>query len=84
MWLTKFKIALVEKDIDKLINLMDELPELDNNKDREQAIYLMKEASELVSILKEKTSKSMKQIKKNLDFLKSVEHRNSNRLDIVL
>jgi len=84
MWLTNFKIALIEQNIDKLSELMQDVPKLNNNKEREEAIYLIKEASNLVNNLKNDTSNSMKQIQKNLNFLKSVEHKTSTRLDIKL
>lgn len=84
MWLTKFKIALVEKDIEKLAKLMENVPQLDNNKEREEALYLINEASELVHNLKDDVSDSMNRIRKNLNFLKSTEHKVSSRLDIKL
>jgi len=84
MWLTNFKIALVEKNIDKLSILMKNVPPLNNNKEREEALYLIKQAADFISSLKENTSNSMKQIQKNLNFLKSVEHKTSTRLDIKL
>ncbi len=82
MWLSNLKIAIVEKNTDKLNELMDEIPQLENKEDINQAIYLIKEATELVQSLQNETSASMKQMKKNMDFLKSTEHKISNRLDI--
>ena len=82
MWLISLKIAIVEKNTDRLSELMDDIPQLEKKEDIEQAIYLIKEATELVLRLQDKTSASMKQMKKNIDFLKSTEHRTSNRLDI--
>ena len=82
MWLTNLKIAIVEKNTDRLTELMDDIPQLEKKEDIEQAIYLIKEATELVLTLQDKTSSSMKQMKKNIDFLKSTEHRTSNRLDV--
>jgi len=82
MWLSNLKIAIVEKNTDKLNELMDEIPQLENKEDINQAIYLIKEATELVQSLQNETSASMKQMKKNIDFLKSTEHKISNRLDI--
>ncbi len=84
MWLTKFKIALVEKDIDKLSKLMNNLPELETKKEMQEAQYLIKEATSLVHTLKNETSSSMKQIKKNLEFLKSTEAPKIAKLDIKL
>lgn len=84
MWLTKLKIAIVEKNIDQLDKLMDDLPQLKNKKELEEAVYLIREASELVYTLKDETSSSLKQIKKNLNFLKSTEVKASPTLDIKL
>ena len=82
MWLNHLKIAIVEKNTDRLNELMDEIPQLERKEDINQAIYLLKEATELVLTLQDETSASMKQMKKNIEFLKSTEHRTSNRLDI--
>lgn len=84
MWLSKLKIAIIEKDINTLDLLMDDIPTLSDADDIEQAIYLLKEAVDLISNLKDSTSTSMKKMKKNIDFLKSTEHKISNRLDIKL
>jgi len=82
MWLTNLKIAIVERNTDRLNELMDELPQLEKEEDINQAIYLLKEATELVSKLKDETSTSMIQMKKNIDFLNSTKHITSHRLDI--
>jgi squalene cyclase len=82
MWLNQLKIALVEKDTDKLSKLMDDIPQLESKKEIIEALYLIKEASVLVQTLKAETATSMKQIKKNLNFLKSTQEPSSNRLDI--
>jgi len=82
MWLANLKIAIIEKNTDKLSKLMEDIPQLEKKEEIDQAIYLLKEATELVQSLQNKTSASMKQMKKNIDFLKSTEHKTSNRLDI--
>ena len=82
MWLNQLKIAIVERNTDRLSELMDDIPQLEKKEDIDQAICLIKEATELVQTLQSKTSTSMKQMKKNIDFLKSTEHKTSNRLDI--
>ena len=82
MWLTDFKIAIVEQDIDRLNELMDSIPQLETKEEITEAIYLIKEASELVHDLKNKTSNSMGQIKKNLHYLKSTQNQTSSKLDI--
>lgn len=82
MWRTKFQIAIVEKDIDSLDKLLDEMPEFSRKKDMQEATYLLKEATELLFSLKDETAKSMKQIKKNLSFLKSTQPQPTAKLDI--
>ncbi len=84
MWLNKLKIAIVEKDAVALDKLMDDFPQFKEKKDMEEAVYLLKEASDLMHALKNETSASMKQIRKNLDFLRSTDIPTSRRLDIHL
>ncbi|DAB28360.1 MAG: hypothetical protein A2513_05545 [Sulfurimonas sp. RIFOXYD12_FULL_33_39] len=82
MWLNKLKIAVVEKNIDSLGKLLDNIPQLESKKEMEEALYLLREASEIVHTLKDKTSASMKQIKKNLDFLRSTDIPTYKNLNI--
>jgi hypothetical protein len=82
MWLNSLKIAIVEKDTEKLNKLLDNLPKLEKKEEIEEAIYLLKGANEMVSNLKDKTSASMKQMKKNMDFLNSTQSANTSRFDI--
>lgn len=82
MWLTKLKIAIIEKNTDALSKLMDDIPQLEREKDIDEAIYLLREATELVHTLKDEASASMKQIKKHIDFLRSTDIWTSKRLDI--
>ena len=84
MWLTNFKIAIVEKNTDKISKLIKDLPQFRDKKDIEEAVYLIREASELLHTLKNETAASMKQIKKNLDFLNSTENIAHPKLDIKL
>ena len=82
MWLNNLKIAIVEKNTDKINELLDDLPQLEKAEEIEEAIYLLREASELIHTLQDETSHSMRQIKKNLQFLRSTEIPTSKRLDI--
>ena len=84
MWLTKLKIAIVEKNIQTLEKLLEDIPTLETKDEAQEALYLLREASELVYSLKDKTALSMRQIKKNIDFLKSTEVKAPNKLDIKL
>ena len=84
MWLNQLKIALVEKNIDKLDELMDDIPQLKKREEIENAIYLLKEATDLVQGLKDKTENSMIQMKKNITFLKVTEVQKPSKFDIKL
>lgn len=83
MWLTKLKIALVEKNIAALDSLVADIPTLSKKEEIEEAFYLLKQAAELVGSLKDDTSYSMKQIKKNLQFLRSTDIPTSRNLDLM-
>ncbi len=84
MWLNQLKIAVVEKNIDKINELMDNIPQLEKQEEIENAIYLLKEATNLVQNLKDNTKKSMIQMKKNITFLRATETRRPSKLDIKL
>jgi len=84
MWLSKLKIAIIEKNTDALNILMDDIPQLSDADDIQEAIFLLKEATDLVSGLKNKTASSMKQMKKNIQFLKATQAPRTNTLDIKL
>ena len=84
MWLNKFKIALAQKDTDSLEKLLDEIPEFSDINDMKQSLYLFREATELLFSLKDETSASMRQIKKNIDFIRSTHNESSNKLDVKL
>ncbi|EDZ63046.1 hypothetical protein SMGD1_1034 [Sulfurimonas gotlandica GD1] len=84
MWLTSLKIAIIEKNTDSLDMLMNDIPELSDAKDIEQAIYLLREATEMLHTLQDETKISMGKIKKNIAFLRSTERQKINKLDIKL
>lgn len=83
MWLTKLKIALVEKDTDTLNKLLDAIPQLESAKETEEAIYLLQQATELVSSLKDEVGYSMNQLQKNLQFLRSTDIPTSRTFDMM-
>jgi hypothetical protein len=43
---------------------------------------LLREAMELIYTLKDETALTLKQLKKNIDFLKSTQTQTQNRLDV--
>lgn len=82
MWLHKLKIAVVEQDIERLNLLMDDLPHLETDEEIESALCLLREATHLVENLRDQTQTSMKQMQKNIDFLKSTQAPLTSKLDI--
>lgn len=84
MWLNQLKIAIVEKNIDKLNKLIDDIPELKDKEDLDSAICLLKEATDFLTSLKDKTEFSMTQIQNNTKFLKSTTTQRTSKLDIKL
>lgn len=84
MWLTKIKIAIVEKNPESLSNLIDNIPDFTDIKDIEEAVYLCREAMELLHTLQDETALNMAKIKKNVSFLQSTETPKAPRLDIKL
>jgi hypothetical protein len=82
MWLKKLKIAIIEKNTDALDALLDDIPQLKEDAEIQEAIYLLKEATNLVGTLKDETSSSMKQIKQNLKFLNSTKAPQQHKFDI--
>ncbi len=84
MWLNKFKIALAQKDTDSLEKLLEEVPKFENIEDAKKASYLLREALELLYTLQDEVSTSMRQIKKNINFLNVSIHDVNPTLDITL
>jgi len=82
MWLNELKIAVVEKDVERLDTLLENIPTLSDAKEIENAIYLLKEATAIIQVLKDETAASMLQIKKNIDFLDATRNDKQNKLDI--
>jgi len=82
MWLNELKIALVQQDIEKLNNLLESIPPLENLTDINKAIHLLDEATKMVVTKQNKALSSMQTIKKNIDFLKSTKPQNGQNLDI--
>jgi len=84
MWLKQFKIALVEKNIQEIEELMLDVPKLKNKEEIDSAICLIEEAKSLVVELRDETQASMIQMKKNIDFLKVTQEKAVPSLDVTL
>jgi len=81
MWLKKLKIAVIQKDLELLSTLLKNIPTLNDENEIQEAQYLLAQAKSEVQSLQEKTSNSMKQMKKNMEFLKSTQRPSTNKLD---
>ena len=82
MWLTKLKIAIVQKDTKILNSLMENLPQFDKQKDTQSAIILLQEATSLIEELQSDIQTSMIQMKKNINFLQSTQAPTTGGFDI--
>ena len=82
MWLKELKIAIIEKDTDRLNALMDSLPELSDADDINTALFLLKEATAIVTELRDETQSVMIQMKKNIDFLQSTSSPRTSKFDV--
>lgn len=80
-WSTKLKIAIIEKDIDSMQDLLQNLPQFKTLEEMKEAQALFKESIRLASTLKDETSAAMKQMKKNMIFLKSTQAPHKNQFD---
>ena len=70
-WLTSLKIAIIEENINQIEALTSELPDFDSKQKAEEALALIKEAINVVSIQKAKTLVAMNKIKQTKAFLAS-------------
>ncbi|QSZ40749.1 hypothetical protein GJV85_00975 [Sulfurimonas aquatica] len=82
MWLNQLKIAIIEKNTDNLNRLLDNLPQLKDKKEIEEALFLLQAATDLVQGLKSETQASMIQMKKNITFLKATQEKPTSKFDI--
>ena len=82
MWLQEFKIALIEEDTQKLAELSDADLQFETVEEVQEAMLLIQQADKLFNRLKNETALAMKQLKKNIDFLKSTEAPAVSTLDI--
>jgi hypothetical protein len=81
-WINSLKVAIIEKDPEALEKLLDDMPQFSKLEEMESAQALLREANVMMQGLKDKTSETMKQLKKNMNFLNSTQAPLSNKLDI--
>lgn len=84
MWLDEFKIALIRKETQTLERLISEMPPLTDKSEMKEAAFLLHQAGVLFIDLQEETARSLLQLKKSSDFLRSSQTETPSRLDITL
>ncbi|DAB29065.1 MAG TPA: hypothetical protein CFH84_11680 [Sulfurimonas sp. UBA12504] len=82
MWFKALQIAIIERDAQKIMELVETPLNFANLEQAREAQYLLAEASALMHELKDETYKTMQQIKKNRDFLKSTQSKTPHKFDI--
>ncbi len=82
MWLNRFKIALIEKDIPRVAELLDTMPPFENVNEMKEAAALCLEAERLVQRLKDETLRAKAQLRKNIEFLRATHSDAPSGLDI--
>jgi hypothetical protein len=82
MWLKKFKLALIKKEVETMETLLDEMPEFDTLDELKEAAYLIKEAYGIMTQLQSENEKVLGQLRKNIQFLNATQHEAPTKLDI--
>jgi hypothetical protein len=82
MWLNNLQIAIIEKDADKIGDLVKGELSFDTLEEVEKAQYLLAEAAKLIDAMKEETSEVMKKLKKNKEFLEATSDKKNQKLDL--
>lgn len=70
-WLTNFKIAIVQKDTDKIIKLYNTMPEFDAPQEIEEISALLLEAIHLIHNEKQTIASQMQKLRKSKAFLQA-------------
>ena len=81
MWLNAFKIALVESNVDKIGELIKEMPAFDKVTDMTEALYLIKEADKLMQSLQNENKQIKAKLSKHIEFVKSTKTNTPPTLD---
>ena len=84
MWHSELEIAIIEKDTQKISDLINSLPHFETVDEMKQAHCLMAEAADLIDAMRDEALLTMKHLKKHIDFLRSTQDPHENRFDILL
>ena len=81
MWLKEFKIAIAERDSDKIDALSLNIPIFDSVDKMNEALYLIKEATKLIQTFQDETLQTKNKLKKNIEFMKSTQRAKNSTFD---
>lgn len=81
MWLKSFKVALAEHNIDKIDELIQNMPQFDSIDAMNEALYLIKEATAQAKELQQQTLSTKNKLKKSIDFMQSTQREKTSKFD---
>jgi len=81
-WLNKLQIAIVEKNPQRIDELVADMPAFEDVDEMQSAASLVQEALRLVHTLKDETGETLVKLQKHKDFLESTTNVSLNKLDI--
>ena len=70
-WINNLKIAIIEKDENKIEEIISTLPTFDSTQQMNEAAYMMKEAHDLLIKQKDILASKLLKIKKQKEYLNS-------------
>ena len=80
-WHNELKIAIVSKDPQKISTLIDTMPTFEKLEEMQEALYLFKEAYNVLNALRNETLSQREQVKKSIEFLESTASQQENAID---
>jgi len=82
MWHKQLELAIIEKNVAKIEELLHNTPKFEKLEEMQRAQALLLESAKLLESLKNETAATMKRIKQNRDFLKASQEKEFGKLDI--
>ena len=82
MWLKSFKIAIAESNVEKITELIADVPVFDKVIDMTEALYLIREADKLMQRLQDENRQIKTKLAKHIEFIKSTQDKGQSNLDI--
>ncbi len=76
-WLEKFKIAIIEKDFEKLEQLLEQMPEIKDINQLRSAVSLINESKKLIAKEQRVLKQNMAKIQKSKNFVNTYTEESS-------